>query len=334
MKGIAITRSFRIEDLEWVNHDIPRPGPGELLVRLKAVSLNFRDLHVIEGVRKVPLPLIPLSDGAGDVVEVGPGAGDFKAGDRVMTCFAPGWLSGPQPAEDPLKTLGGPLQGVLVEYRIFRHDELVQTPEFLSDEEAATLPCAAVSAWNALFVSGNVKPGDSVVLQGTGGVSLFALQFARLAGAKVVITSSSDEKLARAAAMGADHCINYRTHPDWAAEVRTLLPAGADYVVEVGGSGTLAQSLRAVRNGGQISFVGFLSGVMPDFDLSQIGMKSIQLKGIRVGNRASHQSMCKAIVQHKVRPCIDTIHAFKDSLQAIAQFKQGGHFGKVCIRLD
>ena len=334
MKGVAIVDEFRIDALRVVERDVPKPGPGEVLVRIRAVSLNFRDLLVIEGGRNTRLPLVPLSDAAGEVVETGEGVQEFRPGDRVMSTFVQGWATGEHPPVASLPTLGGPLDGVLIEYRGFPADSLLKTPDFLSDIEAAALPCAAVSAWNALFVSGRVRPGDAVVVQGTGGVSLFALQFAKLAGARVIVTSSSDEKLERVKAMGADDLINYKRVPAWGAEVRRLTGAGADLVVEVGGTGTFEQSLEALRNAGQMSFVGFLSGTKPDFDLSQIGMKSINIRGIRVGNRASHQDMLRAISQHGVRPVIDTVRPFVDAIDAIATFKAGGHFGKVCIALD
>lgn len=333
MKGVAIVDEFRIEALRVIERDVPKPGPGEVLVRIHAVSLNFRDLLVIEGSRNTKLPLVPLSDAAGEVVETGAGVDGFKPGDRVMSNFVQGWIAGEHPPVASLPTLGGPLDGVLIEYRLFPADGLHKTPDFLSDVEAAALPCAAVSAWNALFVSGRTKPGDTVVVQGTGGVSLFALQFAKLAGARVIATSSSDEKLERVRAMGADDLINYNQIPDWGREVRRLTGSGADLVVEVGGTGTFEQSLEALRNAGQMSFVGFLSGTRPDFDLSQIGMKSIQIRGIRVGNRGSHQDMLRAVAQHRVRPVVGSVRQFEDAVATLADFKAGGHFGKVCITI-
>jgi NADPH:quinone reductase-like Zn-dependent oxidoreductase len=332
MKGVAIVDEMKVSALQFIERDIPRPAFGEVLVRIRAVSLNFRDIHVIEGIRNITLPLIPVSDAAGDVVEIGEGVTAFAVGDRVMSNFFQGWISGARPPAANT-TLGGPLDGVLVEYRVFPVEGLVRTPDFLTDLEAAALPCAGVSAWNALFVSATVQPGDVVVVQGTGGVSLFALQFAKLAGARVIATSSAYDKLERVKAMGADEVINYKEYRDWGKRVRELAGKAADLVVEVGGAGTFEQSLDALRNAGQMSFVGFVTGTKPNFDLSQIAMKGIRIHGIRVGNRDSHEDMLRAMVQHHIRPVVGRVHAFEDAIEAIAAFKAGGHFGKVCISI-
>jgi NADPH:quinone reductase-like Zn-dependent oxidoreductase len=331
MRAIQITEQFGIDKLKLVQRDQPGPGPGQVLVRIKAASLNYRDLLVVNGARKVPLPLVPVSDGAGEVVAVGAGVTRVSIGDRVMPTFIQGWVSGPHPRIDNLPTLGGPLDGVLVDFGVWNASGLVKIPASLSDVEAASLPCAALSAWNALFVSGSLRPGETVLVQGTGGVSLFALQFAKAAGAKVIVTSSSDDKLERARQMGADHCINYKDTPDWGKAAREYTASGVDYVVEIGGAGTFEQSLIALRNAGQISMVGFVSGAATSFDISQIGMKSAQIKGIRVGNRDSFEAMLSAVSQHAIKPVIDKVFEFRDAPAGLHYLSEGRHFGKVCI---
>ncbi|MBI3711297.1 MAG: NAD(P)-dependent alcohol dehydrogenase [Proteobacteria bacterium] len=331
MKALAIVDKFGLENLQWIERDRPEPGPNEVLVRMKAASLNHRDLEVIGGQRKLALPLIPASDAAGVVVAVGRGVESLAVGDRVMPIFVQGWLAGPQPPGDALATLGGPLDGVLVEFGSWPELGLVRVPDGLSDVEAATLPCAGVSAWNALFVCASLRPGDTVLIQGTGGVSLFALQFAKLAGARVIVTSSSDQKLDRARAMGADHGINYRHEPEWGRAARAIAGTGVDCVVEVGGSGSLEQSLIAVKNGGHVSYVGALSGTKPTFDLGELSRKSVQLRGVRVGNRESFETMCRAISLHALKPVIDAVFDFGDAIGALQRLQSGGHFGKICV---
>lgn len=330
MRALAITGEFGVERLQWIELPQERPGPRQVRVRMLAAAINFRDMQVIGGLRQVPTPLVPLSDACAEVVETGEGVTRFKVGDRVMPVFAPGWHSGPQPQGDTLMTLGGPLQGTLREEAVWHEEDVVAAPAFLTDMEAAALPCAAVSAWNALFVAAAVRPGDRVLLQGTGGVSLFALQFAKAAGASAVLISSSDEKLEKARALGADVAINYRRRPDWGKAV--LDEAGpVDCVVEVGGSGTLEQSILCLKNAGHISFVGFLSGTVPQFDLGEISRKSVRIQGIRVGNRDSFEAMCRAIVSAGIRPAIGATAKFGEARQALANFRDGDHFGKVCL---
>jgi NADPH:quinone reductase-like Zn-dependent oxidoreductase len=295
-----------------------------------AVSLNYRDMQVLGGLRNVPLPLIPLSDACAEVIEVGEDVNRFRVGDRVMPVFIQDWISGHQPADDQMPTLGGPLNGTLCTEACWHEKNAVLAPAHLSDVEAATLCCAAVSAWNALFVATRTGPGDTVVVQGTGGVSLFALQFAKLAGAKVAIISSSDEKLDRAMALGADVSVNYKRHPEWGNVIRDA--AGpADTVIEVGGTRTLEQSLICLRNAGHVSFVGFLSGTEPKFDLGELSRKGIGLKGIRVGNRDSFEAMCRAITLGGMKPVIERTASFEDAKSALVAFRDGNHFGKVCI---
>ncbi len=315
----------------------PRPGPGEVLVRIRAAALNYRDLLVSKGQysRNLPLPLIPLSDGAGEVAEVGAGVTRVKPGDRVAAAFMTGWLDGP-PSEEKARTSGsvGASDGVLAEARVFPQHALVPLPAHLSYEEASTLPCAAVTAWHALMVGRGLIPGDTVLVQGTGGVSLFALQFARLAGARVIATSSKDNKLERARKLGASDGINYKTTPDWDAAARALTGGvGVDHVVEVGGAGTLGKSLKAVRMGGRISLIGVLSGA-GDVNFLPIVMKNIEMQGIFVGSRAMFEAMNRAITLHQVRPVVDRVLQFRPGRWRQLQYLEtGAHFGKVVIRL-
>lgn len=332
VRALSLVDGFGVGNLRWTEREPGTPGPGEVAVEIAAVALNYRDVQVVEGARQVPLPLIPLSDACGTVTEVGPGVTRFAPGDRVMPAFIRGWHHGPLPLLDSLPTLGGPLDGTAREQAVWPQEELVAVPPHLSHTEAATLPCAGVSAWNALFVAGSVKPGDHVLVQGTGGVSLFALQFAKLAGARVTLISSSDDKLERARALGADLGINYRAEPQWGAAV--LAQAGpVDCVVEVGGTQTLAQSLICLRNGGHVSFVGFLSGTTPSFDLGELSRKGVGLRGIRVGNRDSFEAMCRAVALHRLIPVVGAVRPFEEAREALRLFGEGGHFGKVCLAL-
>jgi NADPH:quinone reductase-like Zn-dependent oxidoreductase len=325
--GPEVLRSEELPD--------PAPGAGEVLVRLRAVSLNYRDLMVCRGhySRNLPLPLIPLSDGAGEVAEVGPGVTRFKPGDRVTPALMLAWHDGEPTDAAARSALGGAVDGVLAEARVVPQDSLVPIPEHLSFEEASTLPCAAVTAWHALMVGRAVLPGQTVLVQGTGGVSLFALQFALLAGARVIATSSSDEKLERVRRMGAPDGVNYKTTPDWDVAVRDLTrKVGVDQVVEVGGAGTLGKSLRAVRMGGKISLIGVLGGA-GEINFLPILMKNVQVQGIFVGSRAMFEAMNRAITLHQLRPVVDRVFDFDQAPAALAHLASGAHFGKVVIRI-
>jgi NADPH:quinone reductase-like Zn-dependent oxidoreductase len=313
----------------------PKPGPGAVLVRIRATALNYRDLLVVRGQysRSLPLPLIPLSDGAGEVVEVGTGVNRFKPGDRVAAAFMTGWVDGPPSEEKARTALGGACDGMLAELRAFPQEGLVKVPDHLSYEEASTLPCAAVTAWHALMVGTGLTPGDTVLVQGTGGVSLFALQFARLAGARVLATSSSDLKLERVRALGASDGINYKNTPDWDAAVRTRTGgSGVDHVVEVGGAGTLGKSLKAVRMGGRISLIGVLGGA-GDVNIVPILMKNVQVQGIFVGSRAMFEAMNRAIALAQLHPVVDRVFEFDQAPAALKYLETGAHFGKVVIRV-
>ncbi len=335
MKAYRLPAFNGPRSLERVELPSPEPGPGQVRVRLRAASLNFRDLMISKGVYnpKLRLPLIPLSDGAGEVVAVGDGAGRFRVGDRVMSAFMPGWREG-EPTEAKVRSaLGGEVDGVLAEETVLPDSGLLPIPEHLSFEEAATLPCAAVTAWNALVETGGIRPGNSVLVQGTGGVSLFALQFARLAGARVIATSSRDDKLARAIELGASDGINYRTTPDWEKRVRELTGGvGVDMIVEVGGAGTLPRSTRAIKLGGYIALIGVLTGA-GDFNPIPLLMRNIRLQGIFVGSVAMFESMAAAIATARMHPVVDRVFPFDQAVEALAYLESGAHFGKVVIAI-
>jgi NADPH:quinone reductase-like Zn-dependent oxidoreductase len=305
-----------------------------VLLKPRAWSLNYRDLLVVKGLYnpKLRLPLVPLSDGAGAVAAVGEGVARVQVGDRVAGIFMQKWLSGGVTEEAARSSLGGGGPGMLAEYVVLHEDGVVRVPEHLSDEEAATLPCAAVTAWHALVVAGRVKAGDTVLTQGTGGVSLFALQFARLMGARVLATSGSDAKLRRVLEMGASEGINYKTTPEWGQKARELTGgAGVDHVVEVGGAGTLPQSLKAVRMGGHISLIGILSGA-GEVNPTSILMKNVRVQGIYVGSRVMFEAMNRAIALHRLRPVVDKVFAFGEVREALHHMESARHFGKICLR--
>lgn len=334
MKYVAIT-SFGLEGLEIKEGDTPRPGPGEVLVHVRANSLNFRDLRVAQGKYdpKMPLPRIPLSDGAGEVAEIGAGVTRVRTGDRVAAIFMQNWLAGDIQAYHAGSALGGALDGMLRDYVVLSEEGVVKLPGHLSYEEGATLPCAAVTAWNAVTVQSVIRPAETLLIQGTGGVSLFALEFAKMCGAKVIATSSSDEKLARVLTLGAAETINYRQTPQWARRVKELTGgAGVDHIVEVGGAGTLPQSLHSVRVGGSISVIGVLSGTSGEIPVSLILHKSIQIHGIYVGSRQMFEEMNRAIDLHKTKPVIARIFGVEEIREAFTYLESGAHFGKIVIR--
>lgn len=334
MRAVEIRDAFGLDNLAPVERPDPCPNSREVLVRVRAASLNYRDLLMVRGEynRKQPLPLIPCSDGAGEVVAVGGGVTRVKVGDRVCGIFAQRWISGEPTREKLRSTLGGPLDGMLAEQVVLSEEGVVPVPAHLSDEEAATLPCAAVTAWNAVTRHGGVKAGDTVLVQGTGGVSLFALQFARTLGARVIVTSSSDEKLARARELGAAEGINYRETPDWGAQVKSLTGGlGVDCVVEVGGAGTLQQSLHAVRIGGRVLLIGVLSGNAAQVPLNAILMQQVRVQGILVGDRESFEAMNRAIAANGLRPVVDRVFPMEDSRAAFEHMAAGSHFGKIVI---
>lgn len=314
----------------------PEPGAGQVLVEVAAVSLNFRDLMMVRGIYnpRLKTPRVPCSDAAGRVAAVGPGVTCWKVGDRVTGTFFAGWDDGPVSEARVARALGGEVDGVLAERVVFDEGNLVATPGHLSDEEAATLPCAALTAWNALFEGSDpVRPGEVVLTQGTGGVSLFAVQFGVMAGARVIVTSSRDEKLDRARRLGALHGINYVQTPEWDARARELSGGpGADHVVELGGAGTLGRSIRAARMGGQVHVIGVLSGP-GEVNPIAVLMRSVRMRGIFVGSRAMFARMNRAIGAHGLRPVVDRVFAFTEAAEAYAHLASGQHFGKVVIRV-
>jgi len=313
----------------------PVPGPGQIVIRLRAVSINYRDLLIAKGAYnpKLRFPFVPLSDGAGEVIAAGAGTTRYQGGERVVVPFMPGWLEGPVDEEKARSALGAGGDGLLAEQAMLPERALLPIPSHLGFEEAATLPCAGVTAWNALVASGGVKPGDTVLVQGTGGVSLFALQFARLAGARVIATSSSDQKLARALELGACDGINYKTTPDWDKRARELTGGrGVDQIIEVGGAGTLPKSMRAVRPGGYIALIGVLSGA-GEINPTPILMKNIRIQGIFVGSRIMFEDMNRAIETNQLRPVVDRVFPFEQAALALKHLETGAHFGKVVVRI-
>ena len=334
MKQFEI-REFGIENLTLAEADTPRPEYGQVLVRMRAASLNYRDYMVAKGLYnpKMKRPMVPLSDGAGVVEEVGPGVAQFKKGDRVAACFFQNWIDGPPSREKLSSALGGGIDGVLREYAVFSQDGLVAAPSTLSDEETATLPCAALTAWHALFEDKPPVPGETVLIQGTGGVSVFALQFAVSAGLRAVVTSSSDEKLARARQLGAAETINYKSTPEWEEIARKLAGGeGMDRIIEVGGSDTLPRSLKAVRMAGTVSVIGVLSGVENTLGPRAILMNSVHLQGIYVGSRVMFQRMNRAIELHRIQPVIDKTFEWTEIKDALEYMGTQQHFGKICLR--
>jgi NADPH:quinone reductase-like Zn-dependent oxidoreductase len=326
--------SFGVDSLEFVERPTPTPEPGEVLVRVRAISFNYRDLLVVKGLYnpKLKLPRIPCSDGAGEVAAVGEGVSLWKIGDRVAAIFMQNWLDGPPTAAKSRRALGGDIDGMLTEYIAVKESGLVAIPEHLSFQEAATLPCAAVTAWNALSV-GDIKPGSTVLIQGTGGVAIFALQLARLRGARVIGISSSFEKLERAYALGLDSGLDYKENPDWDRwALDETSGNGVDLIVEVGGIATLPRSLRALRIGGAIAQVGVLSGATDPtpFPISTILHKQVRMQGIYVGSRQDFEDLNKAITLAVLRPVGENFH-WSQAREALARMEEGSHFGKLVL---
>ncbi len=326
--------SFGIDSLEFVERPTPAPGTGEVLVKVRAISLNYRDLLVIKGLYnpKLKLPRIPCSDGTGEVVAVGEGVTLWKPGDRVAAIFMQNWVDGPPTALKSRGALGGDIDGMLTEYIVLKETGLVAVPEHLSYQEGATLPCAAVTAWNALSV-GDIKPGSTVLIQGTGGVSIFTLQLARLRGARVLGISSNDDKLERAYSLGLDAGLNYRENPEWDRwALEETAGQGVDLVVEVGGLATLPRSLRALRIGGAIAQVGVLTGAADSvlFPVATILHKQVRMQGIYVGSRRDFEDLNKAIILTQLRPVGENFH-WSQAREALARMEEASHFGKLVL---
>jgi NADPH:quinone reductase-like Zn-dependent oxidoreductase len=335
MRVFRVETGWAMENVRLGTHPDPSPGPGEVRLSMRAAALNYRDLLVPVrgyGSRQRKLPLVLLGDGVGVVDRVGEGVTRFAAGDRVCPIAYPTWICGEPNAERLGASLGCEVDGTMADYMVLPAACAARVPDHLTDVEAATLPCAAVTAWRAVVTEGRVKAADRVLVQGTGGVSLFALQFAKALGAYVIVTSSSDEKLERAMGMGADAGINYRTTTEWGRRAREIAGGdGLDHIVEVGGQQTLPQSLRAIRVGGTISMIGVLSGGTLDTRLGPIVTRHVRLQGITVGSRDDFEAMARAITQHRLRPAIDRVFPFEELREALDHLARGQHFGKICI---
>lgn len=336
MRVVEISaEGFGLENLRVAERPDPIPGPGQVVVAVSATSLNYRDLLMVEGQYnpRQPLPLIPLSDGVGRVEAVGPGVDRVKVGDRVAGAFAQGWLAGEPDRGKFATTLGGPLDGMLAEKVCLSAEGVVPVPEHLTDAEAAALPCAYVTAWSALRLA-DATAGDTILVQGTGGVSIAALQLGKALGARVIVTSSSDAKLERARGLGADETINYRETTEWGKAARSLAgPRGVDVVVEVGGAETLGQTLRCIRPGGTVAMIGILSGNQTKTLLTPILMQQVRLQGVLVGPRERFEELTRAVALHGIRPVVDRTFPMAEARAALEHLKAGKHLGKVIVEV-
>jgi NADPH:quinone reductase-like Zn-dependent oxidoreductase len=334
MRAYEIVSAGGIDTLALNQRQTPQPGPGEILVEMRASSINYRDLSTVEDplARAIALPRIPNSDGAGEVIAVGEGVTDFKPGDRVAGCFFQDWSDGRISATAMASAMGGAIDGVLAETVLLRATGAVHLPQHLSFEEGATLPCAGLTAWNCLVEQGGLKAGSTALFLGTGGVSIFGLQIAKMMGARAIITSSSDAKLERAASLGADALINYREIPDWQTRVLELTDGvGVDVTIETGGGGTLEKTLDATRIGGTVSLIGVLTG--GNIDPTTVMRKSIRLQGVYVGNRRMFTEMNAALALNRVHPVIDQVFDFDDARAAYHAMRGAGHFGKLVVKI-
>lgn len=337
MRALEVVEPFGLDRLSVVERPDPTPGHGEVLVRMKAISLNYRDLLMVNGMygrgAGSAAAITPFSDACGVVEAVGPGVTRVAVGDRVATLFFQNWNAGRPTLEKLSSALGFPIPGAGRELAVFSQEGVSKVPDFLSDAEVATLPCAALTAWRALFDDARLEPGDTVVLQGTGGVSIFGLQFAHAAGYRTVITSSSDHKLERARALGADHLVNYRTTPEWSRPVREATGGvGADFIMEVGGSGTIQQSLRAVRIGGHVAIIGVVSGAGEGVQPAVLVGNSARMVGVSVGSREMFEAMCRAMELHRIKPVVDRIFPWTEARAAFEAMRAGEHFGKIVLQ--
>lgn len=334
MKSYRI-ESFGLEGLNLGEGPALEPGPGQVVIGVEAASLNYRDLLMVRGHYnpRLKLPVVPCSDGAGRVLRVGAGVSDWSEGQRVAGCFAQGWLDGRPPADAHAKTLGGPLDGALAEEMLVEAAGLVPVPEHLSPAEAACLPCAGVTAWSALHGAGGLRAGEWVLVQGTGGVSTFALQLAKLAGARVIVTSRSEAKLERARALGADATILTPETPRWGKAARELSDGGVDLVVEVGGAGTWSESLSACRSGARVAVIGVLSGRETQLDVAPILMRQLRLQGVFVGSRADFLALNAAVTAHELRPVVDRSFPLAEAKEAFEVMARGEHQGKLVIEV-
>jgi NADPH:quinone reductase-like Zn-dependent oxidoreductase len=335
MRVFQIEGEWGMDHLRMSTRAEPKAGPGQVVVQMKASSLNYRDLVVPNrgyGSHTGTLPLIPVSDGAGVVAEVGPGVRRVAVGDRVCPTYFQRWVSGEPDLERLTQSLGGPIDGTMTEYMCLSEEGVSKVPAHLSDVEAATLPCAALTAWSALVTCSNTRPGDRVLVQGCGGVALFAVAFAKILGAHVTVISSSDERIERVRQMGADAAINYRSTPEWAKATRDITGGrGYDLILELGGEKTLPQSLRCIRPGGTVAMIGILSGSAMATSLGLIITRQVRLQGVTVGHRDGFEAMLRAIEQHRLKPVVDRVFAFEELKEAMAYLQSGAQFGKVCL---
>ena len=336
MRVFQIEGDWGFDNLKLSERPEPTPKSGEVLVQMRLAALNSRDLIVPErgyGRATGELPLVPVSDGVGEVVEIGPDVTRVAVGDRVCPTYFQNWTGGEPTPERFASALGGPLDGVMADLVCLSQEGVVKVPEYLNDAEAATLPCAALTAWSAIATHGRMKAGDRILVQGTGGVALFAVAFAKMHGAHVTVISSSDDKLDKVRSMGADEAINYRETEDWARASRPITAdrGGFDNIIELGGAKTLPLSLRAVRPGGTLSMIGVLSGLNIEASLGPIVARQVRLQGVTVGHRDGFEAMLAAMAQHGTRPVLGASFAFEDLKLALEHLRTGGHFGKTLI---
>lgn len=335
MQGIQLQTPTSLDTLRLSDLPDPgAPGAGEIRVRIRASSLNFHDYLVVTGALPAAAERIPMADGAGVVEAVGPGVEEFKVGDAVVSCFFPTWQNGEPPISDFSATPGDGVDGYARQYVVRPANWFTHAPAGYSHAEAATLTTAGLTAWRSLVVNGGLKPGDTVLTLGTGGVAMFALQLAKMAGATVISTSSSDEKLERLKTLGAEHTINYRQTPEWGARVLELTGGrGVDHVVETGGPATLQQSMTAARIGGHVSMIGVLTGLEGNVPILFLMAKQIRLHGFIVGSRSHQQDMVRALNASKLRPVIDRSYPLADLADAFRHEASGKHFGKICVEI-
>jgi NADPH:quinone reductase-like Zn-dependent oxidoreductase len=334
MKLVRLRTPGAVENLTLVEEDCPAPKPGELLVRIQACSLNLRDVFVVQGKPPVADGRIPLSDGAGEVMAIGEDVDEFAVGDTVVSTFYPNWLAGEMSPDTKRVIPGEHVDGYARQYACMPAHAFTKAPAGYTPLEAATLTCTGVTAWRGLVVCGHVKPGDTVLILGTGSVSLFALQFAKTAGARVIATSSSEEKMDRLTRLGADAVINYLAVPNWGQKAKDLTDGrGVDHVIEVGGPGTLTQSITACRTGGQIALIGVLTGFAGEVSIPAVFSNQIRINGISIGSRADQADMIRAITANRLKPVIDSRFPLHEIVAAFRHYESEKHFGKVCLEL-
>jgi len=329
--------AFGIDKLRVVDVDVPEPGEGEVLVKLGGASINYRDYQIITGEFSPDqaLPIVPLSDGAGEVAAIGPGVSRFAVGDQVAPLFFPNWLSGPALGTERAVSSGLETPGVLREFGLYSEDAIASVASHLSAVEAACFPCAGLTAWVSLHDLAGIGEGDTVLVQGTGGVSIFGLQFAKAMGASVIVTSGSDAKLEQARELGADHCINYQSTPEWGVAAQAMTGGrGVDAIIEIGGTGTLRQSFAALRRGGHIAVIGYLAGIDLGLSVFDLIERNANLHGISVGNRDSFEAMMAFTEAHAIRPVIAEEYVFEHAPDAIQAIVAGEHFGKLAVAIS